>query len=219
MARRDEREIVRSLEGEELEQSLPCWVGHGEDLDPCKQPSVVRVYGLPFCGHHGEEVRAGAMEEMVQEADEFFRRMDSPEVPQFANEFIVRIVRSWRLLLEQDERVTDEETEAALLEAYPFRADRVIMDLVGEMVEDNRDYAPPYDSLRDERHEIHGLMRHAYTSDLLYVVEALEKDRERVASQCAYMLALSRGEHPEVLERARREIAESNRKVAERLGK
>jgi hypothetical protein len=144
--------------------------------------------------------------------------MDSPEVPEFTNEFILRIVRSWRLLLEQDERVTDEETEAALLEAYPFRADRVIMDLVGEMVEDNRGYAPPYDSLRDERHEIHGLMRHAYTSDLLYVVEALEKDRERVASQCAYMLALSRGEHPEVLERARREIAESNRKVAKRLG-
>jgi hypothetical protein len=219
MARRDEREIVRSLEGEELEQSLPCWVGHGEGLDPCKQPSVVRVYGLPFCEVHGEEIRAGAMEEMVQEADEFFRRMDSPEVPEFTNELILRIVRTWGLLLETRERVTDEETETALLRAYPFRADRVIMDLVGEMVEDDRDYAPPYDSLRDERHEIHGLMRHAYTSGLLYVVEALEKDRERVASQCAYMLALSRGEHPEVLERARREMAESNRKVAERLGK
>src|SRR5688572_14528816 len=115
MARRDEREIVRSLEGEELEQSQPCWVGHGEGLDPCKQPSVVRVYGLLFCEVHGEEVRAGAMEEMVQEANEYFSRMDSPEVPEFTNEVILRIVRTRRLLLEQHERVTDEETEAVLL--------------------------------------------------------------------------------------------------------
>jgi hypothetical protein len=47
----------------------------------------------------------------------------------------------------------------------------------------------------------------------------LEAEREWAASQCAYAVALERGEHPEVLERARREREESNRKVAERLGK
>lgn len=219
MARRDEREIVRYLEGEELEQSQPCWVGHGEGLDPCKQTSVVRVYGLPFCEVHGEEVRAGAMEEMVQDIGELRDLRAVHAAKELVRQVILRILRTWRLLLEHHERVADKEAEAALLEAYPFREDRVIMDLVGEMVDDNRGHAPPYDSLRDERHELHGLMRHAYTSDLAYVVEALEKDRQSIASQCAYMLALSRGEHPEVLKRARRQIAESNRKVAERLGK
>jgi hypothetical protein len=112
-----------------------------------------------------------------------------------------------------------KKTNDLLLAAFPFREDKVA-DEVAEGVADpptHRD--PPYDAFLYYRYEMHQLMRHAYRLGATSVVESLEADREWVASQCAYALALSRGEHPEVLERAREEAAESERKVAERLGK
>ncbi len=62
-------------------------------------------------------------------------------------------------------------------------------------------------------------MRHAYYSGPHFVVEYLEQQRESIAAQCAYAVALSRGEQPEVLEWAHLENVESARKVGELLGK
>jgi predicted RecB family endonuclease len=45
-------------------------------------------------------------------------------------------------------------------------------------------------------------MRFAYERGQTYFVEVMEEARESVAAQAAYTLALMRGEHPEVLERA-----------------
>jgi hypothetical protein len=47
-------------------------------------------------------------------------------------------------------------------------------------------------------------------------VETLEAERQGIAAQCAYAVALTRGEHPEVLERALQENEEAARELEER---
>ncbi len=97
MTKNDAREIVRYLEGEELEQGFPCWVGHSEDLEPCKRQSTIRVYGIPLCPDHGEEARNGALEEVHQDASEFFERFDADHVPPLGNPLVRAGVRRWEL--------------------------------------------------------------------------------------------------------------------------
>ena len=215
MTSKNTREIVRYLEGEELESAYQCWVGHGKDLEPCKRPSTMAVYGLPMCKEHGEEARNGALEEMHQDAYEFFERFDHPHVPELDNPFVRSALSRWELAIPGGLEYSEEQTDELLLAAFPFREDRVLPETAGEIADPLMGQDPPYDSWRGHRYEMHGLMRHAYRLGLTYVVEYLEQEREVCAAQCAYALALDRGEHPEVLERAHRENVEDARKVAE----
>jgi hypothetical protein len=208
MTRRNEHDIVRYLQETDVERGFPCWVGQSGELEPCKRPATVRVYGLAFCEEHGEEAAVGALEEMHQDAYEFFERFNNPHVPPLGNPLVRHALDHWERAVPEfaaELAATDaleERTEAALLKAYTFRADKVSMVSAAEIARPLRGNEHPYDGWRDERHHIHACMRFAYERGMTYFVEAMEKTRESTSAQAAYALALDRGEHPEVLERA-----------------
>lgn len=216
MTRNDAREkIVRYLEGEELESAFPCWVGHGEDLEPCKRPSVLRVYGINLCPDHGEEAKDGALEEMHQDAYEFFTRFTTSHVPDLENPLVLAGVSRWELAVPEGLEYSQGQAEELLRRAFPFRADRVDAETACEVADPLPGNGHPVDLWLYDRYGMHGVMRAAYERGMDWLVEKLESERESIAAQAAYALALDRGEHPEVLEQARRENAESKRKAAE----
>jgi len=199
------REIVRRIQDGDVEWGFPCVVSHREavgDGGPCERPAAMTVYGLAFCEVHGEEAAAGAFEEMHQDAQDFFERFDGTGVAPLGNPLVHRALHDWLLSVPDGELVSVQRDEAALLAAYPFRADKVCSESAAELAEPIPGNEHPYDGWLDERHHIHACMRVAYEHGLPYFVEAMEGMRESVAAQAAYTLALMRGEHPEVLERA-----------------
>ncbi len=84
--------IVELPEGDKWRE-VPCWVSAEGAGGPCKRPSVVRVYGLPFCEAHSAEVRAGALEELYSDAAQVLERLDNPSVPE-PNPEAIRLVRA-----------------------------------------------------------------------------------------------------------------------------
>ncbi len=210
---KEPREIVRDLEA--AERGFPCVVAHEDAGGPCERPAVMAVYGLAFCEVHGAECANGALEEMYQDAAEFFDRFDTSHVPDIPNPLILQAVRNWWLTLREKDRVSEEETDELLLAAFPFREDRMVPETAGEIADPIPGQDPPYDAWRYHRYETHILMRHAYMLGVTNVVEHLERERESICAQGAFARALTRGEHPEVLERARERNREDARKAAE----
>ena len=215
MTSKNTREIVRYLEGEELENAYPCWVGHGEDVEPCKRPSVLRVYGINLCPEHGEEAKDGALEEMHHDAGGFFERFENPHVRALSNPLVRAGLGRWGLTVPEGLEYSERRAEELLLAAFPFRADKVDPETAGEIADHDPRNEHPVDSWLTDRHNMHAIMREAYERDMTWLVEHLEQERESIAAQCAYALALERGHHPEVLERARERNREDAQKVAE----
>jgi hypothetical protein len=145
---------------------------------------------------------------MHQDTQDFFERFDGPHVPPLGNPIVRRALRGWEravveFVAELDAGAAlNERNEAALLAAYPFRADKVCAESAAELAQPIPGNEHPYDGWLDERHHIHACMRFAYERGQTYFVEVMEEARESVAAHAAYTLALMRGEHPEVLERA-----------------
>ncbi len=213
------REIVRELETGDDRRGLPCCVGHGEDVEACMRPSMMEVYGLPFCGEHGAECADGALEELHQDAYAFFERFNNPEVPELSNPLVRAGLRGWGLAVPEGLAYSEGRTDELLLAAFPFREDRVFPETAGEVADPIEGQDPPYDAWLHHRHETCALMRHAYTLGLDYAVERLEQARETCAAQAAYALALLQGEHPEVIERAHRENLEDAREALGHLAR
>ncbi len=209
------REIVRDLE--DLERGFRCIVSHEDAGGPCERPATMTVYGLALCEEHGEECAAGAHEELHQDAHDFFDRFDGEHVVGLPNPWVRRAVRDWRATVPAGELAHEERVEGLLLRAFPFRAERVMEGSAGDIADPIPGQRPPYDSWRDDRLDIHAVMRVAHEWGMVWLVEILEHERESVAAQCAYARALTRGDHLEVLERAHRENVESAREVAEKL--
>lgn len=215
---RTTREIVRYLEDGDQERDFPCSVGwQGSPEEACERPAAMEVYGLVFCEEHGEEAKDGALEEMHQDADEFFTRFTTPHVPDLPNPLLRAAVSRWRLTVPEGLEYSDKHTDELLLRAFPFREDKILDDTAGQIADPIPGNAPPYDSWRHHRYEMHAMMRAAYERGMGWLVENLEPEREVCAAQCAYALALDRGEYPEVLERAHQKNVESARQVAEML--
>jgi hypothetical protein len=148
----ESHEIVRYLE--DGEESFPCWVGHGDDIEACRHPSTMKVYGLPFCEVHGEEARDGALEEMHQDADEFFTRFTTSHVPELPNPVLLAAVSRWDLTVPEGLEYSSSGTDELLLAAFPFREDRLIPETAGEIADPIRGQDPPYDAWRYHRYEI-----------------------------------------------------------------
>src|SRR5829696_8692826 len=132
------REIVRRIQDGDVEWGFPCVVSHREavgDGGPCERPAAMTVYGLSFCEEHGEEAAAGALEEMHQDAQDFFERFDGPGVVPLGNPLARRALRGWLLTVPEGELVSTERTQAALLGAYPFRADKVCHESAAEIAQ------------------------------------------------------------------------------------
>ena len=183
------RPLVREIpEGHEW-RGIPCWVRERAAAGPCRRPSVVKVYEFALCEEHGAECKAGALEELYIDADVFFERLQGD--PPLTNPLIGRIIQAgWSQLGAQwpDYKAQDE----ALRRAYPFRRDLMDEDFR------NFDYAggermrgpdpTPPDWCRHQRYVIHKLMRLAFEEDADYLMEDLEKHREHVSAQLAYVL-------------------------------
>ena len=71
---------------------IPCVVRHADAGGQCGRDGVLEVYGLVFCGPHGEEAKAGALEELYQDAAWSLQVLDHPHVPD-ANPALLRAVR------------------------------------------------------------------------------------------------------------------------------
>jgi len=215
----DAHEIVRYLHDGDPERKFPCVVSHEDAGGPCQRPAATMVYGLAFCEVHGEECAAGAHEDLHQDAHNFFERFDGPHVVPMPNPWVRRALREWRHTVPDGELAHEEQLEALLGRAFPFREELVDGESAGLLADPIRDRRHPVDFWRDHRQEIHAVMRVAHERGMVWLLESLEGERESIAAQCAYALALSRGEHREVLERAHQENVESARKVGELLGK
>jgi hypothetical protein len=74
--------VVEIPQGDDWRE-VPCWVRAEAAGGECKRPSVVRVYGMPFCEEHGAECNAGALEELYSEASFALDQMEDgyPEGP------------------------------------------------------------------------------------------------------------------------------------------
>ena len=95
-----------------------------------------------------------------------------------------------------------ERADAALLKAFPLDRARVCsgtLDYVRDPDAEGRgSHEPPYDMYMTARLLLHRHMRLAFEEDADWLVETLEQEREVVAAQAAYALALDReaGDRP-----------------------
>ncbi len=112
---------------------------------------------------------------------------------------------------------SNEQTEDLLRRAFPFRAEMVNALTAGGIANPDPRNEHPVDYWLTDRYELHVIMRRAFERGMDWLVEDLEDKRESVAAQCAYTLALDAGDHPEVLEQARRKNAEGGRRLAEKV--
>jgi hypothetical protein len=152
---------------------------------------VMQVYGLSFCEVHGEEAKAGALEELYYDASVVFERQNNPHA-ELANPEALRVLEAGHEELVGASVNACHEADAAARRAYPFRRD--LMD------DDFRDfdyaggeemagaYPLPEDWCRYQRIVLHKLMRTAFAEEATYVLDNLEKHREHVAAQLAYVL-------------------------------
>jgi hypothetical protein len=155
---------------------------------------VMEVYGLPFCEVHGEEIKAGALQELYFDATHDVGRPLGRHVAPLNPEAERALQAALSGLLEkvhQAERAEDE----ALLRAYPLIRERVSSETL------HFDYSDPSGSsargttpvelFMRHRELIHKLMRLAHEEGADYLVETLEDHRESCAAQLAFALALA----------------------------
>jgi hypothetical protein len=151
---------------------------------PCKRPSVVKVYGFPFCEEHGTETKASALDELHADAMFALENMEGTYRTDMNPEALKAIVASRRELGARwpDIGADIEATRAA----YPFGED--LMD--EDFREWDHDAEPihPADWCREQRTVIHKLMRITYSGGAQYALENLEYHREHVAAQLAYAM-------------------------------
>ena len=99
-------------------------------------------------------------------------------------------------ILGDEARSAEKRSEAFLLAAFPLDWDQAD----GESVAYAKDpdahrghtHEPPSESFLDARMLLHRHMRLAFEREASWLVETLERERESVAAQAAYALALER---------------------------
>lgn len=187
--RRGAENLVRELpEGEERR----CWVALPGSSERCPNMAVIGVYGIPFCEVHGEEAKEGALEELYFDATQEVERPLNGAVRDLnpeAERALEAARRELYVLLH-----AAEQTEQVLTRAFPLIRERVDSETLAYVADPDspeaRNYSPPYDAFRAERHHIHRLMRLAFEEGYDWLVEVLEPSREKAAEQAAYALVL-----------------------------
>ena len=176
-ARVEAEGLVRWLEPENEPGPWPCWVRTPQH---CPNTAVMKVYDLPFCEVHGAECRDGAFEEIYQDATEWLSRFDNPHVPN-PNWEALRVLREGVSELRGKARFAELASEESIQRAYPVYGREV-----------DEDYFVGYDHLREIRFTLHKLMRLAFEAGEDWILEKLERDREDVAAQLAWLLRSGR---------------------------
>ncbi len=167
------------------EAPLPCFVRHPDAGGQCWEPATTTAYGLDFCETHGGEVNLGALLDEQNELDAFlagFRDFPSPVARAFAR-------------LDATERVSDSDYWAALVRAYPDPPQDVRERVIEWEASEEPGYQGVVDSLLDTLATLFKLMRIAHEERETWLVELLERERERSASEAA--VALERADNRE----------------------
>jgi hypothetical protein len=170
-----------------------CWVGKGLDGPRCERPAVMEVYGIAMCEPHGEEAAAGALEEIAHDLEQELPRLMNPYVRALSPHLEAALRHGSEVL---DGADVEERSDSRLLAAYPLDRSRTCTETLA-YAEDPGLYREPVDTPVDvylsARILLHRLMRLAFEADATWLVEKLEWERESVAEQAAYALALDRG--------------------------
>ncbi len=176
-----------------------CFVG-SKPGEVCERPAVMEVYGLAMCEAHGEEAASGALEEIAYDLENELQRPMNGSVRPLSPHLEHALRRGFESLPE--EAGDYERADAALLEAFPLDLKRVCAETLNYAHDpyDHRERIgePPYDAFMSDRLLLHRHMRLAFEEDADWLVETLEREREVVAAQAAYALALGReaGDRP-----------------------
>jgi hypothetical protein len=116
-----------------------------------------------------------------------------------------RALREWGRSIPESEDVSSERDRAALLAAFPFDEAKVDKQTTSEIADPIRGNEHPVNHWLHARDSTKAVMRLAHERGMEYLVELLEVERETIAQQAAFAVALADGEHPEVVEKAHRE--------------
>lgn len=165
--------------------AAPCAIG---ELTKCSRPATIEVYGLMFCEVHGEEIASGATEEVDYDLEsEFLRPINSSARP--LSPHIEAALRHGASLFPRFDSKRDEQL---LFRAYPLDLTRMCSEARGRLENYEEGEPLPSDEFRHDRLILHRHMRLAFEEEAYWLVEMLEGERESVAAQTAYCLALER---------------------------
>lgn len=188
-------EFVRGYE-KMMGKPPTCTVGKlgGGSLAPaaCDRSAVMDVYGLPMCELHGEEAAGGALEEIAFDLENELERAANPH----SRPLSPHLERALRYGMGSlpDEAYSREHADTALLKAFPLDRDRVEQSTLDYLRDPDSciGFQSPIDSHMDDRMLLCRHMRLAFEEGASWLVEILEPQREVVAAQVAYALALEK---------------------------
>ena len=171
----------------------PCCV-HPKGRERCEQPAAVEVYGLWMCEIHGEEAAGMALEEIAYDLEQEMGRFTNPYVRDLSPHLKHALFAGPPTLpAEVDDYYAHE---AALLAAWPLERERAASEIFAYIKDPPRNeegqltHDPPSEAFQADRLTLHRHMRLAFEEDAHWLVETLEGQREYLAEQIAYALAL-----------------------------
>ena len=196
--RREAATFVREFV-EDFGRAPRCHVGRGSKRralapEPCERAGVMQVYGLVMCEEHGEEAAGGALAEIAFDLDTELERPLNDHVAGLSPHLAEALRRAHEFLPSEVYDALNGGRNGDLLRAFPLDRDRTDAEILGyvEAPDDDgrRGQHPPFDSFMDARMVLHKHMRLAFEEGVDWLVETLERERELVAAQAAYALAL-----------------------------
>ena len=173
-------------------EHLTCFVGYSGSSFGCEAAATMEVYGLPMCEEHGEKAAGGALEELAVHIEWESTRLLNPYTPRLNPDLEAALKRAAGTL-SPELAGADHPDDDLLAPAWPLDRERVDAETL-DYVEDSapRGYPPPFDSFIEDRRLVCRFMRLAYEEGETWLVEMLEQEREKVAAQAAYALALEK---------------------------
>ncbi len=180
---------------EKLGEPPVCYVG-SRPGDSCDRPAVMEVYAIPMCQAHGEEAASGALEEIAYDLEQELERPMNPQVRPLSPHLRRALNYAPLSLSEEVRHTTGAERYEDLLRAFPLERDRTDGATLAYVEDPDAGgrgrQDPPFDAFMTDRVLLHRHMRLAFEAGAHWLVEVLEGEREGVAAQAAYALALER---------------------------
>ena len=186
-------EAVGFREYAERHEPPVCFLG-SRPKESCGRPAVMEVYGISMCEAHGEEAAAGALEEIAYDLEQELQRPMNPEIRSLSPHLEHALGLGFGALAGDADTSGYRRKDAALLTAFPLDRSRVTSETLSYI--EDRDGGPgagyehPLDTFMHARLLLHRHMRLAFEAEADWLVQVLEREREGVATQAAYALAL-----------------------------
>lgn len=173
--------------------TLRCSVGRRGEEDRCDRAATMEIYGLTMCPAHGEEAASGALEEIAFDLENELQRPINDHLRPLSPHLRHALMQGLKNL--PGGIGLSYRAEEELLAAFPLRRERACTETVAYTEEADGPRLgdlPPFEAFMMERLFVHRLMRLAFEEGATWMVEVLEAERENVAAQAAYALALER---------------------------